>query len=94
MLQVEKHWLMSKRNVALFGATIVSVIYGITFTIAKDVMPQYIDAYGFILRVSGAMLCFGCLGCLCQRKKAQRFSRIIAAAFFGVAFNMLTFFKG
>jgi hypothetical protein len=33
----------------LFGATIVSVIYGITFTIAKDVMPQYIDAYGFIL---------------------------------------------
>jgi hypothetical protein len=42
---------MSRRNVALFGATIVSVIYGITFTIAKDVMPQYIDAYGFILRV-------------------------------------------
>jgi hypothetical protein len=40
---------MSRRNVALFGATIVSVIYGITFTIAKDVMPQYIDAYGFIL---------------------------------------------
>jgi hypothetical protein len=37
------------RNVALFGATIVSVIYGITFTIAKDVMPQYIDAYGFIV---------------------------------------------
>jgi hypothetical protein len=26
---------MSRRNVALFGATIVSVIYGITFTIAK-----------------------------------------------------------
>jgi cytochrome c biogenesis protein CcdA len=48
---------MSRRNVALFGATIVSVIYGITFTIAKDVMPQYID-YGFI--VTGmAMLCFG-----------------------------------
>jgi hypothetical protein len=37
------------RSVALFGATIVSVIYGITFTIAKDVMPQYIDAYGFIV---------------------------------------------
>jgi hypothetical protein len=44
------------RNVALFGATIVSVIYGITFTIAKDVMPQYIDAYGFILLRVGAML--------------------------------------
>jgi hypothetical protein len=67
MLQVMKA-LMSRRNVALFGATIVS-IYGITFTIAKDVMPQYIDAYGFILlRVSGAMLCFLALGCLCQEK--------------------------
>jgi hypothetical protein len=26
---------MSRRNVALFGATIVSVIYGITFTIER-----------------------------------------------------------
>jgi hypothetical protein len=61
---------MSRRNVALFGATIVSVIYGITFTIAKDVMPQYIDAYGFILlRVSGDAFYFGCLGCLCRRRK-------------------------
>jgi hypothetical protein len=70
-------------------------IYGITFTIAKDVMPQYIDAYGFILlRVSGAMLCFLSLGCLCRRKIALNdFPRIIAAAFFGVAFNMLTFLR-
>jgi hypothetical protein len=59
---------MSRRNVALFGATIVSVIYGITFTIAKDVMPQYIDAYGFI--VTGKRRHdFGCLGCLCRRKR-------------------------
>jgi hypothetical protein len=36
---------MSRRNVALFGATIVSVIRN-HITIAKDVMPQYIDAYG------------------------------------------------
>jgi drug/metabolite transporter (DMT)-like permease len=87
---------MSRRNVALFGATIVSVIYGITFTIAKDVMPQYIDAYGFILlRVSGAMILFFGLGCLCEGKDSLNdFPRIIAAAFFGVAFNMLTFFRG
>jgi hypothetical protein len=71
MLQVMKA-LLSRRNVALFGATIVSVIYGITFTIAKDVMPQYIDAYGFILlRVSGAMFLFCCLGCLCRRKNSS-----------------------
>ncbi|MFQ3350373.1 MAG: drug/metabolite transporter (DMT)-like permease [Candidatus Arcticimaribacter sp.] len=88
---------MSKRNVALFGATIVSVIYGITFTIAKDVMPQYIDAYGFILlRVSGAMLLFWLSWLFMPKEKIalNDFPRIIAAAFFGVAFNMLTFFKG
>jgi drug/metabolite transporter (DMT)-like permease len=88
---------MSKRNVALFGATIVSVIYGITFTIAKDVMPEYIDAYGFILlRVSGAMLLFWISWLFMPKEKIESkdFPRIIAAAFFGVAFNMLTFFKG
>tara|TARA_R110000868_G_scaffold68878_2_gene203474 strand:- start:14 stop:907 length:894 start_codon:yes stop_codon:yes gene_type:complete len=88
---------MSKRNIALFGATIVSIIYGVTFTIAKDVMPAYIDAYGFILlRVSGAMLLFwGCWLFMPKEKIAiNDFPRIIVAAFFGVAFNMLTFFKG
>lgn len=88
---------MSKRNVALFGATIVSVIYGVTFTIAKDVMPEYIDAYGFILlRVSGAMLLFWLSWLFMPKEKIalKDFPRIIAAAFFGVAFNMLTFFKG
>jgi drug/metabolite transporter (DMT)-like permease len=88
---------MSRRNVALFGATIVSVIYGITFTIAKDVMPQYIDAYGFILlRVSGAMILFWLSWLFMPKEKIalNDFPRIIAAAFFGVAFNMLTFFKG
>jgi drug/metabolite transporter (DMT)-like permease len=88
---------MSKRDVSLFGATVVSVIYGITFTIAKDVMPDYIDAYGFILlRVSGAMLLFWISWLFMPKEKIalKDFPRIIAAAFFGVAFNMLTFFKG
>jgi drug/metabolite transporter (DMT)-like permease len=88
---------MSKRNLALIGATIVSIIYGVTFTIAKDVMPKYIDAYGFILlRAGGSMLLFW-LGWLFMPKEKiaiNDFPRIIAAAFFGVAFNMLTFFKG
>lgn len=97
---------MSKRNLALIGATIVSIIYGVTFTIAKDVMPLYIDAYGFILlRVGGSVILFWLVWFfikLLRSKKEDRnstielsdFPRIIAAAFFGVAFNMLTFFKG
>ncbi|MNX42515.1 putative DMT superfamily transporter inner membrane protein [compost metagenome] len=88
---------MSKRNLALIGATIVSIIYGLTFTIAKDVMPKYIDAYGFILlRAGGSMILFWLVGLFMPKEKIDfgDFPRIIAAAFFGVAFNMLTFFKG
>jgi drug/metabolite transporter (DMT)-like permease len=81
----------------LFGATIVSVIYGITFTIAKDVMPQYIDAYGFIFVTGKAAPCFVFLAVLVvyaeEKIALNDFPRIIAAAFFGVAFNMLTFFR-
>jgi hypothetical protein len=56
-------------------------------------MPAYIDAYGFILlRVGGSVLCFGWFGFFMpKRKLLTDFPRIIAAAFFGVAFNMLTF---
>ncbi|TRX37991.1 EamA family transporter [Flavobacterium sp. ZT3R18] len=94
---------MSKRNLALMGATIVSIIYGVTFTIAKDVMPKYIDAYGFILlRAGGSMLLFWLVWFLMslfnknenEKIALNDFPRIIASAFFGVAFNFLTFFKG
>ncbi|GEJ31629.1 putative drug/metabolite-transporting permease [Flavobacterium psychrophilum] len=88
---------MSKRNLALIGATIVSIIYGVTFTIAKDVMPKHIDAFGFILlRVGGTTLLFWLISLFIKTEKIDKadFPRIIAAAFFGVALNMLTFFKG
>lgn len=88
---------MSVRNLALLGATVVSIIYGLTFTIAKDVMPAYVGAYGFIVyRVGGCVLLFWLAWLMVpkQRVALSDFPRIAAAAFFGVAFNMLTFFKG
>lgn len=88
---------MSKRNLAIIGATIVSLIYGVTFSVAKDVMPQYIQPYGFIvLRVLGATILFWAVSFFTPKEKisSSDFLRITAAAFFGVAFNMLTFFKG
>lgn len=88
---------MLKRNLALLAATIVSLIYGLTFTIAKDVMPAYILPFGFILmRVAGTAILFWLVGLLGPRETIvlKDFPRIIAAAFFGVALNMLTFFKG
>jgi drug/metabolite transporter (DMT)-like permease len=88
---------MSKRNWALLAATMVSIIYGLSFTIAKDVMPTYVKPFGFILlRVFGATILFWLISLFGSKEKIKRqdFPRIIAAAFFGVALNMLTFFKG
>jgi drug/metabolite transporter (DMT)-like permease len=88
---------MSKRTWALIAATIVSIIYGMSFTIAKDVMPQYIKPFGFILiRVFGATLLFWAISFFGPKEKIEKgdFPRIMAAAFFGVALNMLMFFKG
>jgi drug/metabolite transporter (DMT)-like permease len=94
---------MSKRILALILATIVSIIYGMTFTIAKDVMPKYVEASGFIImRVGGATILFWLVWLFSRKSKAIReekidpkdYLRIIFAGFFGVALNMLSFFKG
>ncbi len=95
---------MSKRNWALVAATFVSIIYGITFTVAKDVMPKYVAPFGFIaMRVGGSVVLFWMVDFLMGLfRKAHNdkkialndFPRIIAAALFGVAINMLAFFKG
>ncbi|MFK7049565.1 MULTISPECIES: DMT family transporter [Flavobacterium] len=88
---------MSKRTWALIAAWCVAIIYGITFTVAKDVMPKYINPFGFIfLRVGGTLFLFWLVTLFVKTERVEKrdFPRIIAASFFGVAFNMLTFFKG
>lgn len=88
---------MTQRNLALLAATLVSVLYGVTFTIAKDVMPKHLEAFGFIvLRVGGSALLFWLVWLFLPKEKLEKkdFPRIAAAAFFGIALNMLTFFKG
>jgi drug/metabolite transporter (DMT)-like permease len=88
---------MNSRNGALVAAFLAAFIYGISFTIAKEVMPVYVKPYGFILlRVLGATLLFWIIGLFIKREKIERqdFFRIVLAAFFGVGLNMLTFFKG
>ncbi len=88
---------MSKRNWALIAATLVSIIYGVTFTIAKDVMPKYVEPFGFItMRVGGSMLLFWLVSFFGPKEKIAKedFPRIIAAALSGVALNILTCFEG
>jgi len=78
-------------------AFLAALIYGISFTVAKDVMPLYIKPFGFILlRVIGATILFWIAGIFIKKEKIafMDFSRILLAAVFGVALNMLAFFKG
>jgi drug/metabolite transporter (DMT)-like permease len=77
---------------------LVSLIYGATFSLAKVVMPAFIGAYGFILiRVSVAAVVFWLVWLLVIRQKIRPLSdlyRFAICAIFGVATNMLLFFKG
>lgn len=88
---------MNQRTLALIATSIATLIYGVTFTIAKEVMPEYIKPFGFILlRVLGATIVFWIVGLFVKGKAIDKkdFKVIMLASFFGVALNMLTFFKG
>ncbi|WP_237276807.1 DMT family transporter [Tenacibaculum ovolyticum] len=88
---------MNQRTLALIAVSIATLIYGVTFTVAKEVMPMYIKPFAFIvLRVGGAAIVFWLLGLFVKAKPIEKsdYKKIVMAAFFGVGLNMLTFFKG
>ncbi|WP_062057123.1 DMT family transporter [Aquimarina longa] len=88
---------MSKRTLALIAASFVALFYGANYTIAKDVMPNYVQPFGFIvIRVFGAAILFWAISFLGPKEKIDRkdYSRIVVASLFGVGINMLAFFEG
>lgn len=88
---------MKTRTLALIAVSIATMIYGVNYTIAKDVMPTYVKPYAFILlRVSGATLIFWFLSLFIKSQKIEKqdYKKIALASFFGIALNMLSFFKG
>lgn len=94
---------MSKIKVHLI-LFLVMLFYAITFSIAKDVMPTYINGEVFTFyRIGGAMILFWMLSPFEQNvlpsKKLQKIERmdfipLVIASVFGVAYNMFMFFKG
>lgn len=88
---------MNNRILAILAAIGASTIYGINHTLAKDVMPTYVQPYGFILlRVVGAAILFWSLSFLktSQKIKKEDWPRLIACTICGMVINMLFFFKG
>lgn len=83
-----------KAHLAIFGA---NLIYGINYTIAKDIMPAYIKPFGFIFcRVLGALILFWLFQLFFEKEKIEKrdYLRLFICGLFGVASNQLMFFYG
>ncbi len=84
-----------KVHIALW---IVTIIYGATFSIAKQVMPLYIKPFAFILlRVSVASVLLILFHKSFIKEKItdkKDYLKLLVCAIFGVAANMMLFFKG
>jgi len=88
---------LTKRTLALLAALGATTIYGLNHTIAKGVMPDYVKPFGFIMiRVLGATALFWAISFLGPKEKIEKrdWGRLILCAMFGMAINMLAFFKG
>lgn len=83
-------------HAALF---LVSLIYAGTYSLAKDIMPHYMQPLGIVtLRIAGAALFFGLLQLVVApgeriRGRADNL-RAIASGVLGIGLNQLTFFAG
>ncbi len=75
----------------------VNLIYAANFSIAKQVMPEYIKPFGFIvLRVLPATVLFFLASLLIPQERIHQKDkwRLVACALFGITINQLLFFKG
>ncbi|MBW6483969.1 MAG: DMT family transporter [Vicingaceae bacterium] len=82
-----------KPHLALFGA---NLIYGANYSIAKDLMPNFIQPFGLVLcRVIGAVIMFWFIYAFSYEKVAKKdFLLLGLCGLFGVAANQLMFLYG
>lgn len=88
---------MNKKTIAHLSLFSANLIYAINYTVAKTVMPQYVEPLGFIfMRVVGATLLFWLCYSLFAFEKIERkdMLRLMLCGLFGVAINQMLFFEG
>ena len=89
---------MSNKNLkAHLALLFVTIFYGANYTIAKEVMPNYIHPFGFILtRAMGATILYWLFSFTYKTVKIEKkdFPKLMLLAVFAVAANQLTFFTG
>jgi drug/metabolite transporter (DMT)-like permease len=85
------------RTLAILAAIGATTIYGLNHSIAKGVMPTYVQPFGFImLRVIGAAILFWAISFFGPKETIDKkdYRRILLCAILGMGINMLAFFKG
>ena len=88
---------MNKRLLAHLALFAANLIYGINYTVAKEVMPDYIEPLGFILvRVTGAVILFWLCYALFYYEKVKKgdLLKLAICGLFGIAINQMLFFEG
>ena len=88
---------MNKRLTAHLALFAANLIYGINYTVAKEVMPNYIEPLGFILvRVTGAVILFWLCYALFYYEKVKKgdLLKLAICGLFGIAINQMLFFEG
>ncbi len=74
-----------------------NLIYGMNYSIAKQVMPDYLSPFALVFaRISGACLLFWATSLLLPKEKIKREDvlRLLIATVFGVAVNQSLFLNG
>jgi drug/metabolite transporter (DMT)-like permease len=88
---------LNKSLQAHLALLIVNLIYGANYSIAKEVMPAYVQPFAFVLmRVGGALILFWIVSALLIKEKIDKkdLPRVALLAVCGVACNQLLFLKG
>jgi drug/metabolite transporter (DMT)-like permease len=88
---------MNRNIPAHLAVLVANIIYGANYSIAKLVMPAFIQPFGFIvIRVGVSALLFFLTARLFYREHIRKedYGRILVCALTGVAVNQLFFFKG
>ncbi len=88
---------MKTRNFALLAAFSTAIIYGVSYTVAKDVMPVFVKPFALIFfRVLGAAVLFWVSSLFVKKETIDRkdYPRLFLGALLGTSLNMLFFYKG
>ncbi|MGE0568822.1 MAG: DMT family transporter, partial [Bacteroidia bacterium] len=88
---------MSKTNLGHIALLIAQVVYAMNYSIAKDLMPAFIQPLGLVLfRVIGACILFWILSLFTKHEKVDKkdLKRIAVLTLFGVIINQVFFIWG